>query len=76
MQRGQSPLPHGYLQESILSQHLEDCRFPSPTGLWRSLTDGSCFALSNRLHYADDTAGLQRWLKPVGGVLHIGHVNA
>ena len=50
---------------------------PPPTSLLRrGLTDGSCFALSNRFHYADDTAGLQGGLKPVGGVLHIGHVDA
>lgn len=47
---------------------------PSPD--LRGLTDGGCLPLSNRLHYADDTAGLQGWLKPIGGVLHVGHVNA
>lgn len=42
----------------------------------KGLTDGSRLALPNRLHYADDTAGLQGRLEPVGGVLHVGHVNA
>lgn len=71
---------HGFFMDiykSILSHHLEDCHSHSPTSLLRrGLTDGSCFTLANRLHYADHTAGLQGGLKPVGGVLHIGHVNA
>lgn len=49
---------------------------PMPMGLGRGLTDCSCFTLSHRFHDADDTAGLQGWLEPVRGVLHIGHVNA
>lgn len=76
MQVGQSPFLHRYLQQSILSHCLEDHHSYSPTSHLRSLTDCSCFALSNRLHDADDTAGLQGWLQPVGGVLHVGHVNA
>jgi len=41
----------------------------------KSLTDSSCLALADRLHDADDTARLQGGLEPVGGVLHIGHVD-
>ena len=55
----------------------EHCQPHSPTSLpRRGLTDGSSLALSHRLHDADDTAGLQGRLEPVGGVLHVGHVNA
>lgn len=43
--------------------------------LEKSLTDSSCLALADRLHDADDTARLQGGLEPVGGVLHIGHVD-
>lgn len=72
----QSPILHRYLQQP--THHLEDCHPtpPLPTPGLRGLTDGGCLALSNRFHYADDTAGLQGWLKPVGGVLYVGHVNA
>ena len=42
----------------------------------RGLTDGGCLALADGLHDADDAAGLQGGLQPVGGVLHVGHVDA
>lgn len=55
----------------------QHCHPRSPTSLFRrDLTDGSSLALSHRFHDANDTAGLQGRLEPVGGVLHVGHVNA
>ena len=40
------------------------------------LTGGGGLALADRLHDADATAGLQGGLQPVGGVVHVGHVDA
>ena len=40
------------------------------------LTSSSSFALADRLHDTDATAGLQRGLEPVGGVVHSGHVDS
>lgn len=40
------------------------------------LTSSCCFALADRLHDTDATAGLQRGLEPVRGVVNIGHVDS
>lgn len=39
------------------------------------LTSSSSFALADRLHDTDATAGLQRRLEPVRRVVNIGHVD-
>lgn len=61
------------------SSHVQVCLESLPRGLLLlppALTDSSSFAPPDRFHYADDTAGLQGWLKPVGRIFHVGHVNA
>ena len=42
----------------------------------QQLTGSGGLALADWLHDADATAGLQRRLQPVGGVVHVGHVDA
>lgn len=39
------------------------------------LTDCSGFALADGFHDTDAAAGLEGGLEPVGGVLHIGHID-
>lgn len=43
---------------------------------YRWLTGSGCFAFTDRFHDADDAAGLQGGLQPIGRVLHVGHVDA
>lgn len=68
-----------HTHESSLSSKLLSRPALSPChthSLERGLTDGRRLALSHRLHYANDTTGLQGRLEPVGGIFHISHINA